>query len=302
MLVPALLAGWFAWAGRRREIRATILVGLIALAVAAPWHVSMVMIHGQEFTRQFVGAEIGDRVMAQMAAGEGGNEPWWFYLAQIGTSYWPWLAVVAMAAVAMARGRHSSPAGRAERLAILWTVGWLIVLSAFPDRRDRYALPMYPSLALLVGPWIAAALAEKGPGLLRRIGVIGAAAGLVLAFLPIRLQRPVDPQWPALFDWLDARRAAGEAAELWQGALGVERGARLYIRYGQWPRTTRNRLGEFVIDRESQPPPGAWIIYHARDGLAPGANESTLFESGHVKVTRLGDGGWSPIEAPDPGG
>lgn len=119
------------------------------------------------------------------------------------------------------------------------------------------------------------------------------AGAFVFSFLPVRVQRPIEPQWPALLEFLDT--LPNEA--VWQGGFNPARGARLYLERGAWPVPTRDRWGNTV----AEPPEGALLIYHRRDGLAPGTNERPVFKADDLTLTRLGPGGWRPIEVEDPG-
>lgn len=291
---PLLAAGWLAWTGRWRLATWTAASVVAALAVAAPWHVSMWVAHGSAFLDQYFGREIAARAAGGLPDSEGGRVPPWFYVAGIARTYWPWLALAGVGAV---RGRGATGAWR---LAALWFGAWLVLLTLFPDRRDRYALPLYTGLAILAGLAFAEPLAERVRRLLARIldRAVPVAAGLAVfvALLPIQVQRPPDPQWEELFTWLDTGRGGGPLPELWQGAFGLERGARLYLRYGVWPRTTRDGMGRFIVDPASGPPAGALILYHARDGLARGPNETIQFATGDLCVTRLDTPGWTPRE------
>ena len=161
-----LLAAWLAWDARRpvdprrrvdaRRALALVLVASgVALAVALPWHLSMVVSHGREFTSQYLGAEVVDRAAGRLTASPIWATPWWFYLHQIGVAYWPWLACVAIAIAARTRRARLTGRGSVERWAVVWAVGWLLLLSIFPDRRDRYALVVWPALSVLAGLGLA---------------------------------------------------------------------------------------------------------------------------------------------------
>lgn len=306
LLAAPVLAAWLWWRSRREggPGAAWVLPTVIGAAlVALPWHASMAWIHGDDFLRQYFGAEVADRAAGRLTAAPEDAKPPWFYLAQIGASYWPWLLLLPPALIAWWREPDRAPLARAGAFAMVWVMLWLLVLSAFPDRRDRYALPLYPALAVFVGAWLGDRptrwIARAAGAGLDGAAVIAVAGAIIVSLLPVRLQAPPDPQWDRLYAWIDGQMPPGAPPELWQGALSIERGARLYLRYGVWPRTTRNRMGEFLVDRVSSPPPGALLIYHGRDGLTPGANEEPVFSTGDLLVTRLGPGGWNP-RGPDP--
>jgi hypothetical protein len=128
----------------------------------------------------------------------------------------------------------------------------------------------------------------------------------VIAVIPLRFENPPGPQWTRLFSYLDDHRYPDRARSatapdpittVWQGAFVGARAARVYLQYGRWPVPTRNNAGELI----AQPTPGAVILYHRRDGWNPGDNERQIFHEGDITATVLGDGGWKPVRAPDPG-
>jgi hypothetical protein len=91
--------------------------------------------------------------------------------------------------------------------------------------------------------------------------------------------------------------AANDVDEFWQGAFDGPSGARLYLHNGRWPVQTQDRANNIV----TQPPRHALLIYHRRDGHAPGRGETVLFTHSDLTVTRLDKAPWQPIPTPDPG-
>lgn len=289
-----LLAVWLVWMGRRRQVAGLGLTLAAALVVAAPWHVSMARVHGSEFVSIYFGAEIGGR-----AAGEsfvvGSSDDWAFYLKQLVESYWPWLVFVVLCLVSWARRGMVTRHGGLERLAVVWAGGWLTLISVFPDRRDRYALVVFPALAWLAAIW----LMRLAPAWWRRLSIRSApiltagivAVALVVSLLPIRVQRPIEPHWPAVHAWVDQEGVDG----LWQGGFGGAQAARFSLRDGWWPSATRDRFGALV----AEPSAGALLIYHADSPWGPGPGEAVVFESGAIRVTRLDAAMWSPVRKQD---
>jgi 4-amino-4-deoxy-L-arabinose transferase-like glycosyltransferase len=304
LLSVPLAAVWLSWT---RGWAAAAWLGVtlgVAVAVAAPWHLSMYALHGDAFLEQYVGRQVVARAAGELTASPLDAKPAWYYATHLASTHWPWLACVALALGQWWRAGRLSERGGAERWALVWTLGWLVALSAFADRRDRYAIPVMPSMAVFAGLWLAGLSAPAWVNW-RTLG--GAAAGLVLIapfgmLIPVGGEDSEPGQWRELYEWIDARRiSTGRPTELWQGGFSLDRGARIYLRCGRWPRTTRDELGRFVVDRNSGPPEGALLLYHRRDGLAPGPNENEAFRSGDLVVTRLGPGGWRPATVPDTG-
>ncbi len=305
LVAPVILAGWLWWIGRRSLV--PWLAGTIAMGVfvAAPWHLSMYLLHAGAFLDQYFGVEIADRAAGKLTSAPSDAKPVWYYGLHLASTYWPWLALVALALFRWWRVGRLSARGEAERWAAVWAGVWLVLLTVFADRRDRYALLVMPSMAVLAGLWISALslpawLRTRGADVMTGLAVLLAPLGVLI---PVGGEDGEPAQWRALYAWIDARRAesAGRMPELWQGGFALDRRARVYLRYGLWPRITRNERGEFVVDRSAAPAAGALLLYHRRDGLAPGRNETAEFTSGDLRVTRLGEGGWQPVPTPDPG-
>lgn len=299
-----ILAIWMLWIGRARRAWWLLLTWLVATAVAGPWHVSMVWLHGPEFTGQYFGAEIAARVAGEAVGGQLEPKPVWFYFQLLLSTYWPWLALAAVGVWTGLRARARAPgsqgverASALMKLAVVWTLAWLVLLTIFADRRPRYALPLYPGLAWLAATGLTSvAVAGLRPvlrGWMKWALPAAVIGGVVFAALPVRVQRGADPQWPAFFEW--ARRHAPEG--VLDGAFAGAPAARVYLETGRWPGPTRDRHERKI----AEPQEGALLAYHRRGGRVPGPNETVVFEAGDLKVTRLGAGGWKPGVVGDPG-
>lgn len=297
LLAPVLLAIWLLVIGRRRLLVASAMSVILAGLIAAPWHLSMLSLHGAEFARQYFGNQVLDRAAARLDNVGHAGEPW-YYLRKLAKSYWPWLPVLAVGLALAARGRFGRDRA-AIALAGVWAGGWLLALSLFADRRPRYALPLYPMLAL---PAALALVRSASPSLrtMRRgiaawIGPVALVGAIVIAMAPLRAHRGEHKAWLELFEWLQAEGVE----DLWQGGFDGARSARLYLESGQWPRATQDPTGRIV----HQPPARARIIYHWRDGLAPGSDERIIFESeaAILRITELERTPWDPRDIDDPG-
>ena len=291
----AFLGGWMLWIGQWRRVAWLGVGGVVAAIVAGSWHGAMILEHGDAFTGQYFGAEIIERASA---TGDGlkkrAVEPWWYYLDEMSRTYWPWAVFLALSVITFARGVAMSSERRLEKLALIWAIGWFVVISLFTEKRPRYALPVYPGFALLAGLW----LANQPWAWLRRLTRIATpwfvgglvVVSVVLAALPIRFQSPEHPQWPAVFAWCE-ENAVG-ADDLWQADISGDRAARFYLEFGWWPTPTHDRYGNLL----REPPAGAYVLYHREDGMLPGEGETIVFDSGHdVLVSRRGEGAWAPI-------
>ncbi len=295
-----------------------VLAAVIAVLVALPWHLSMHLRFPEDFTAQYFGRQIADR-----AAGEGADfnrsasDPL-FYLRLLGTAYWSWLPLSVLGMFGLvtrfraSRGTVSSasntsavfaahtsefPALRLLALGTLWSLAWLAAISIFADKRPRYALVIYPALAWCAAAWLAA-LAPAG---VRRATdralpfVVGGAllVGVVLALAPVRMHRPEARQWTELFRFV----SADKIDRVYAGALDGQRAARLYLDTGRWPVMPINARGDLV----NEPSSGSLILYHRRDGRAPGPGEETVWQLDDLTLTRLVQPPWRPVTVADPG-
>lgn len=304
--IPFIGVWWIA-EHRSRALPGLVLVLLGALIVAAPWHLSMISIHGGEFTKQYFGAEVAARAAGEITASTLWNKPWWFYLEQLITTGWAWLALAALGTLDLALGKLRPAARPLARLGLIWFIGWLLVLSIFPDRRDRYAVVLHPSLALLAAVWLDSkmAFARIAPRSPRWIiaGSVAVGMGLMIATLAgARIHRNVDRQWPELFAFLRAQGWPDDARTpaLWAAGFAPHRSARIYLEFGQWATPTRNRWNDLVVDPARAFKPGDLLIYHRRDGWTPGPDEPLLWQSQDLEVRQY-HGTWAPTATHDPG-
>jgi 4-amino-4-deoxy-L-arabinose transferase-like glycosyltransferase len=137
--VPALvLAVWLVWIGRPRPRKLGALLGavLVAIAVAAPWHVAMAATYGEAFLSTYFGSQTVGRVEGTMAE----DHPWWFYLVELPKGAGPWVVTAALCVVAVARGRIGSRDRWLWRLAVVGALVWIVLPSLLGDRRPRYPI------------------------------------------------------------------------------------------------------------------------------------------------------------------
>ncbi|GJM19166.1 MAG: hypothetical protein DHS20C14_13790 [Phycisphaeraceae bacterium] len=232
LLAVPILGVWLLSAGQWRRVGWLALTTLVAVVVAGPWHVSMAQIHGEAFTGQYFGKEIADR-----AAGEIMSEPWFYYFNEMVQYHWPWLG----AAVGGLIGwliNFPRGFGRADRrgllLGVVWSVGWLALLSSFPDKRPRYGLLFYPGLALVSGIWLFDVVPVAWRrSLVRKLAVIVAVVGvggLGLALAPVRVNRPADPGYAAVGEWMNAH----PERPVMIGTIGSNENGWVYLLTGRW--------------------------------------------------------------------
>jgi 4-amino-4-deoxy-L-arabinose transferase-like glycosyltransferase len=284
LVAVPLLGAWLVWIGRARWIGWLAAGTGVALAVAAPWHLSMYALYGDPFIDEYLGHEVVQRAMGEMMPGHDEPEPPWFYGWLLLTRYWPWLIPLAGGLVLMARRRALGRDGRLNSLGLIWAAGWLIALSAFPDRRDRYDVPIFAGTSLLVAAWMASSAPRSWRASIRlgaRLAPVLLPVGAILfAALPVQVYSAGNGQWQRLEEW----SAGAQPRQLWNGGAGMAQCAETYLVTGIWPQKVR---------AGTQPETGSLVLYHTGGGLSPGPGEAVLFEHADVTVTRL-DGAWTP--------
>ncbi|TVQ60160.1 MAG: hypothetical protein EA378_12220 [Phycisphaerales bacterium] len=312
LLAIPILAAWAIFPGgtlvppsRARVLASFAGAIAVAMLIAAPWHLSMWQIHGNDFLAQYFGAEIASRAAGELDPTGASVKPWWFYLYRLGAHGWPWTLFAALAIVSLWRAK--SP-GRHEpliRLGLVWTVAWMVLLSLFAEKRDRYMLPVHAGVAWMSAAWLVRwgwawlrpverAMVRKGPAVL----VIGA---IVFAALPVRVQRPIAPEWAALRAWLrnaplvDPADPQAEGPVLFMGGLEAGDAARIYVWENWWAAQPPGLEGAEPGGRVREPRIGDFVLYERNQGLAPGPGESVVLERDDVTVSRIDEFPWRPV-------
>lgn len=297
-----IFALWLVWIGRWRWCGWLGVAAAVAAVIAAPWHLSMLAIHGEAFTAAYFGREIMERAAGRIAGMNPDAADPLYYIKELLRQYWPWLITVVMAYAAWAGrvvgGRagegHGDRGGRewAMKLALLWSLAWLVLLSLFADKRPRYLLPVYPVWSWMTAVW----LIHDAPNWAKRVrngverwaGPVAVVAAAALAVAPIRIDRNRGAHYPAMFERM---RELG-ATWVWEGGVPeAARGSRLYLEFGRWPRRTRSFDGTQI----ATPAPGDLVMYHEDDGWSPGPGETVEFQQGPITLSRVGADGWWPV-------
>jgi 4-amino-4-deoxy-L-arabinose transferase-like glycosyltransferase len=274
LMLPLILLFWSFLGVPRRTTRwrdFTILLGM-ALLTCLPWHLSMTTRFDGEFLAQYFGREVAARLH-----GLRNREPVWYYAVEIGRSYWPWMLLLMTGIGCWARRTVSIRHSRILGAALVWVAAWAVALSLFPDKRPRYALPLYPMMALIAG-YGAAMLPWKGLRQWYRRGLpvtaaLILAAALTAAMLPLRVQAPPDPCLAALTDW--ARRQ--DPAHVYSAAMTSSDESMIYLKAGYWP---------IPLRLHPHPAPGSLLL--CREGITPAPLPAGLciFQQGPYRVIK----------------
>ena len=164
------------------------MVGAVAVAVAAPWHLYQWMVHPRWFLAEYVGVEIFRYGLG--APPQTSSESTAMFYA------WRFLrlepALVVLGIAALWRQRSAVP------LAIVLTV--VAAVFGYQYRNLSYWLPLIPALAMVVGEWM-----DENP----RVALVAPLA-LLSVFTPTMWRRSADPPLAAsatLRQYCDMSRA-----------------------------------------------------------------------------------------------
>jgi 4-amino-4-deoxy-L-arabinose transferase-like glycosyltransferase len=231
-----IFAVWFAVARTPALIGWLGVTVVVAVAVALPWHWAMWARFGDQFVTQYFVKQSAERAVG----GAFGAEPWWYYAALLAQTYWPWLPAAVGGAWLAVRPRRAGIAAnvRGVMWPLVWVLVWLVALSAFGGKSGRYAVVLYPMLAVLAAVWLAApgvrwvTIARRA--LVRWAGPAVVVAGVAMAALGVRVHGPMSAHWAELDEFVRTSRGAGH--EVWMHPDMLWTGANVYLDTGAWPR------------------------------------------------------------------
>jgi len=178
VVLPVAALGVFAMIERlpvRRLLVPALVVGTVALSIAAPWFIWANAATDGEFFRVFFVYHHFNRAFggAETLAGH----PWWFYLPRFAADFLPWTPLL-LAGVAARRWRGDPDA----RFGLVWFVAMIAVLSVSRFKRADYLLPAYGGAAIFLGCVLERWYLTRTMGTQRR-AAFGFALGLAL--LPV---------------------------------------------------------------------------------------------------------------------
>lgn len=252
LLVFPMLAAWFATAGRGAALRRVPAAVLVAALVAAPWHLSMVWLHGGLFTDQYFGSEMVRRAVGELHE----SGPWYYYFRYLRDhhAWWSGLAVVSLLSWPLFARTGRARSGIA--LAAIWTCGWLLAMTLFGGKVRYYLLQVYPGIAWLAGAWLAPLL---GAWVVRRLVNRAAPVAVLAAVATSIVRSPEDARKHVLSephrDLIAFVRDHPEE-DVWNESLKYWSAAIVYINTGRFMRAEGppvTRDGQ----RNSPAPPGA---------------------------------------------
>ena len=195
--IPLLAVGPYLWLTRswplfRRNGR--LLPGLLLfVALALPWYLMMLNLHGERYTTSAQGDTIG-RFFGTM---EGHGGTLLFYLPVFLLGFFPWSGLLPFAwyqayqswrearktgALPQSRGQDSTLSSPAlEWFAAVWVLGGLVFFSLSSTRLPHYIGPLFPAAAILTASfWNRCVTDHAAPGLRAAIHMM-TAVGYILA-------------------------------------------------------------------------------------------------------------------------
>ena len=185
---------------------------LVAAAIALPWHVYMIALHG----RTFVDVALGYEVVARYLSDDfPGRDRGIFYFVGV----WfgdaaPWSLFFVSAAIWLyARWRELEPGTqRLSLLALIWFAFVVALFSVSEYKLPHYIMPAYPATALLTGVFLDAML--RGDRARRVLWTAPAILSAILllvgaVLLALLLRRAFELQWSDVSFVLPAAMAAG---------------------------------------------------------------------------------------------
>ncbi|MGH9459030.1 MAG: ArnT family glycosyltransferase [Thermoanaerobaculia bacterium] len=177
-VLPALVV--LGYAASQRRLRdlfdRSMLLGLgIALAISAPWYVTLALEGELAFLHEVLIRQNFERFVRAWDH----ERPWWYYLPYLGLDFAPWSLL--LPAALLIRG-NSPREKQLERLAWIWIAAVVIFFSLSDSKRSPYILPIAPAVAALVAGvvdrWSTRSLPHRLASLTARAGVTAFAIGL----------------------------------------------------------------------------------------------------------------------------
>jgi len=212
-----------------RDARLAV-IGLAALAVAAPWYAAVTVATEGEWLRGFLLVHNLGRLSAPMEGHSG--SPLFYYPAVLLIGSFPWSSGwIPAARHAWTTARGTGREARGSRLLAAWIAAWVVPFSLAATKLPGYVWPAYPALACLTGLFLADWIRRTDAAAdrwMRLAWLALGASGLILAAgLGIAAARfAPESRWLALLGivplggavaaWIAHSRAGrGRAAAVW---------------------------------------------------------------------------------------
>jgi 4-amino-4-deoxy-L-arabinose transferase-like glycosyltransferase len=193
------------------------IAGLLGLLIVAPWHLLMVVLHGQTYLSDYFGVH----TLALFTAGiEGHTGNGFYYIDVLRDSLFPWVYLLPFA-VALCLKENIAKRSR-SRILLIGIILMFGIYTIIKMKISWYIVPLYPVLALVTGHFIVQAVTLRD--MAAASGLI-TVAGIVLLDASWKLLLVVSPLFvlAAILLFVNtngAVRLAGVAAFLALTAVG----------------------------------------------------------------------------------
>ncbi len=156
---PAIVfLAYLAWARRLRLVRRMRLPWgvVIVAALQAAWYLPYLVRIGPDGRAFFWEMYVVKENLLRLTTGFDKPEPFWFYLPEIAGHFLPWSVFLLLVPWA-------PPPARDRRFPAAWFLAVFAFLTLSSGKHSRYALPLYPAAALLVGDYWDRLIAAPAP-------------------------------------------------------------------------------------------------------------------------------------------
>ncbi|NET31000.1 MAG: glycosyltransferase family 39 protein [Cyanothece sp. SIO1E1] len=145
LLLGAIALSFLAWDTPRLLTSGYLWLGLLlgSLPVAA-WYAAQWLHYGKAFFETHIIDQSFSRIWQSV---ESHREPVWYYLLEILKYNWPWLLFYGQGLQTAWQNRNLNW----SKLVLVWSGGYLLVVSLMGTKLPWYILPIYPALALAAG-------------------------------------------------------------------------------------------------------------------------------------------------------
>lgn len=125
------------------------LAALLALSIAAPWHLLMYLWYGRVFIDEYIGYHVMERSTRTL---EGNPSGYLYFVGKLVDGFFPWCLVVPFAVFSFVRKNLRERPGSWVLLVLAVLVFGLYTV--IPTRRPWYIVPLYPALSILTAAFL----------------------------------------------------------------------------------------------------------------------------------------------------
>jgi len=128
-----------------------IILGLISLLIALPWHLHMYQLHGDRFIDSYFGYHLFERFSNEI---EDKGAPWDFYLVVIRNTMRVWFLILLPALVYFGYKMFVKKLPSSSSILVIASATFLLLFSASSSKLKWYIMPIYPFLYVIAGYFV----------------------------------------------------------------------------------------------------------------------------------------------------